>query len=244
MGFGAVAPRVRPGIGACARGNSGGIRTHFSQSVTSYLGSRITTARVLCVVCQSRVRHENARQPGTTTPYLVGAVLTNELQAEMPPASTTLVGTLVRSRWEPCLGTGVPLLVAIDRPQFRLDEAGNVLPIGGDAITFAGHTPTAGIGGGPPRSRVAATHTQAPRCVTEPSGCRPLCTATPPLHASTPRKRCLAPRALLPSPVSVTDDLAPMLVSPPVERPADCEGADALSAVLKLAEAVRCRLDC
>ena len=115
-------------------------------------------------------------------------------------------------------------------------------------MTFAGHTPTAGGGGGGPRrSRVAAAHTQAPRCVTEPSGCRPLCTATPPPpphgDAATPRKRCLAPRALLPSPVSVTDDLAPTLVTPPVERPADCEGADALSAVLKLAEAVRRCLD-
>ena len=209
------------------------------------------------------------------------------------PGSTTLVETLVRSRWEPCLGTGVPLLVVVDAPQFRLDEAGNVLPIGGeghgrggdgeaarlcelaqDDIWAAqlkaavasgdvracrallaeqprgsGHTPTAGgVGGGPRRSRVAATHTQAPRCVTEPSGCRPLCTATPPPpphgDAATPRKRCLAPRALLPSPVSVTDDLAPMLVPPPVERPAcDCEGADALSAVLKLAEAVRRRLE-
>ena len=168
---------------------------------------------------------------------------------EMPPASTTHVETLVRSRWEPCLGTGVPLLVAASAPQFRLDEAGNVLPIGGDAMTFAGHTPTAGGGGGGPRrSRVATTHTQAPRCVTEPSGCRPLCTATPPPpphgDVATPRKRCLAPRALLPSPVSVTDDLAPTLVPPPAERPAcDCEGTDALSAVLKLAEAVRRRLD-
>ena len=229
---------------------------HFSQS---YLGSRITTARVLCVVCQARARHENPDHYCANVvhvPPLLGAVLTSiefmiELQGsrmEMPRASTTHVETLVRSRWEPCLGTGVPLLVAIDRPQFRLDEAGNVLPIGGDAMTFAGHTPTAGgVGVGPRRSRVAATHTQAPRCVTEPSGCRPLCTATPPPpphgDAATPRKRCLAPRALLPSPVSVTDDLAPMLVPPPAERPADCEGADALSAVLKLAEAVRRRLD-
>ena len=173
---------------------------------------------------------------------------TMQVTMEMPPASTTHVETVVRSRWEPCLGTGVPLLVAVDAPQFRLDEAGNVLPIGGDAMTFAGHTPTAGgVGVGPRRSRVAATHTQAPRCVTEPSGCRPLCTATPPPpphgNAATPRKRCLAPRALLPSPVSVTDDLAPTLATPPAERPADCEGADALSAVLKLAEAVRRCLD-
>lgn len=162
----------------------------------------------------------------------------------MTSASTTLVETLVRSRWEPCLGTGVPLLVAVDAPQFRLDESGNVLPIGGDAMTFAGHTPTAGGGGGGPRrSRVAATHTRAPRCVPEPSGSRPLCTATPPPpphgDAAMPRKRCLAPRALLPSPVSVTDGLAPTLVPPTC----DCEGADALSAVLKLAEAVRRRLD-
>ena len=185
-------------------------------------------------------------------PPLLGAVLTScrghGLTALEIPGSTTLVETLVRSRWEPCLGTGVPLLVAVDAPQFRLDEAGNVLPIGGDAMTFAGHTPTAGgVGGGPRRSRVVATHTQAPRCVTEPSGCRPLCTATPPPpphgDAATPRKRCLAPRALLPSPVSVTDDLAPTLVPSPAERPADCEGADALSAVLKLAEAVRRRLE-
>ena len=181
-------------------------------------------------------------------PVLTSCSMQGSRIREMP-ASTTLVETLVRSRWEPCLGTGVPLLVAVDAPKFRLDEAGNVLPIGGDAMAFAGHTPTAGGGGGGPRrSRVAATHTQAPRCVTEPSGCRPLCTATPPPpphgDAATPRKRCLAPRALLPSPVSVTDDLAPMLVSPPVERPAcDCEGADALSAVLKLAEAVRRRLE-
>ena len=173
----------------------------------------------------------------------------NADKAEQPGTGQTDAAiTLVRSRWEPCLGTGVPLLVAVDAPQFRLDEAGNVLPIGGDAMTFAGHTPTAGgVGGGPRRSRVAATHTQAPRCVTEPSGCRPLCTATPPPpphgDVATPRKRCLAPRALLPSPVSVTDDLAPTLATPPAERPADCEGADALSAVLKLAEAVRRCLD-
>ena len=172
--------------------------------------------------------------------------MTKEMREDdaVSSASTTLVETLVRSRWEPCLGTGVPLLVAVDAPQFRLDEAGNVLPIGGDAMTFAGHTPTAGgSGGGPRRSRVAATHTRAPRCVPEPSGSRPLCTATPPPpphgDAATPRKRCLAPRALLPSPVSVTDGLAPTLVPPTC----DCEGADALSAVLKLAEAVRRRLD-
>ena len=177
-------------------------------------------------------------------PPLLGAVLGRVAGVTMEiRGSTTHVEMLVRSRWEPCLGTGVPLLVAVDDPQFRLDEAGNVLPIGGDAMTFAGHTPTAGGGGGGPRrSRVAAT-----RCVTEPSGCRPLCTATPPPpphgNAATPRKRCLAPRALLPSPVSVTDDLAPTLVPPPAERPADCEGADALSAVLKLAEAVRRCLD-
>ena len=156
---------------------------------------------------------------------------------------------LVRSRWEPCLGTGVPLLVALNAPQFRLDEAGNamaVTPIGGstvtpgDATSFAEHASTAGGGGaGGLHSRVAATHTQAPRCVTEPSGLRldPLSTATL-AHgdSATPRKRCLAPRALLPSPVSVTDGLAPMLAPPMVcER----EGADALSVVMKLAEAVR-----
>ena len=225
---------------------------HFSQSVISYLGSRIHAARVLCVVCQSHVTHENPHRStrrACTTPTVLGAVLGRVAGVTMQiRGSTTHVETLVRSRWEPCLGTGVPLLVAVDAPQFRLDEAGNVLPIGGDAMTFAGHTPTAGgVGGGPRRSRVAATHTQAPRCVTEPSGCRPLCTATPPPpphgDAATPRKRCLAPRALLPSPVSVTDDLAPTLVPSPAERPADCEGADALSAVLKLAEAVRRCLD-
>ena len=126
--------------------------------------------------------------------------------------------TLVRSRWEPCLGTGVPLLVALDAPQFRLDSAGNVMavmPIGGNTVTPGD----------------AALRLD------------PLPTATPPHgDSATPRKRCLAPRALLPSPDSVTDGLAPMLhmLAPPTM--CDREGADTLSVVLKLAEAVRRRL--
>ena len=65
----------------------------------------------------------------------------NADKAEQPGTGQTDAAiTLVRSRWEPCLGTGVPLLVAVDAPQFRLDEAGNVLPIGGDAMTFATQT--------------------------------------------------------------------------------------------------------
>lgn len=163
-----------------------------------------------------------------------------------PPKLTIMrsESTLVRSRWEPCLGTGVPLLVALDAPQFRLDEAGNITPVEESTVApFAEHAPTAGAGdGGPHRSRVAATHSQAPQCVTEPSGLRldPRAT-TPHGDSATPRKRCLAPRALLPSPDSVTDGLAPMLAPSPTvcER----EGADALSVVLKLAEAVCRRLN-
>ena len=151
---------------------------------------------------------------------------------------------LTAARWEPCLGTGVPLLVALDAPQFRLDEAGNITPVEGTstAAPFAEHAPTAGAGrGGPHRSRVAA-HSQAPQCVTEPSGLRlDQLATTPHGDSATPRKRCLAPRALLPSPDSVTDGLAPMLAPSPTvcER----EGADALSVVLKLAEAVCRRLN-
>ena len=151
---------------------------------------------------------------------------------------------LTAARWEPCLGTGVPLLVALDAPQFRLDEAGNITPVEGTstAAPFAEHAPTAGAGrGGPHRSRVAA-HSQAPQCVTEPSGLRlDQLATTPHGDSATPRKRCLAPRALLPSPDSVTDGLAPML-APPLTV-CEREGADALSVVLKLAEAVCRRLN-
>ena len=81
MGFGAVAPRAardrrmrergkRAAAGTC----TGAFRTFQLDSVLSYLGSRITTARVLCVVCQIRVRHENPHQCCTTLcvyhPYL------------------------------------------------------------------------------------------------------------------------------------------------------------------------------
>ena len=138
-----------------------------------------------------------------------------------PPKLTIMrsESTLVRSRWEPCLGTGVPLLVALDAPQFRLDAAGNlmaVMPIGGSTVTPGDTT----------------------LCLD------PLPTATLPHgDSATPRKRCLAPRALLPSPDSVTDGLAPMLhmLAPPTM--CDREGADTLSVVLKLAEAVCRRLN-
>ena len=94
MGFGAVAPRAardrrmrergkRAAAGTC----TGAFRTFQLDSVLSYLGSRITTARVLCVVCQIRVRTENRHhcaQNVVRVPPLLGAVLTSimiELQA-------------------------------------------------------------------------------------------------------------------------------------------------------------------
>ena len=134
-----------------------------------------------------------------------------------PPKLTIIQSesTLIRSRWEPCLGTGVPLLVALDAPQFRLDDGGNVMavmPIGGSTVTPGD----------------ATLRLDALSAVTSPHG-----------DSATPRKRCLAPRALLPSPDSVTDGLAPMLAPPTM---CDREGADALSVVLKLAEAGRRRL--
>ena len=138
-----------------------------------------------------------------------------------PPKLTIIQSesTLIRSRWEPCLGTGVPLLVALDAPQFRLDDGGNVMavmPIGGSTVTPGD----------------ATLRLDALSAVTSPHG-----------DSATPRKRCLAPRALLPSPDSVTDGLAPMLhmLAPPTM--CDREGADTLSVVLKLAEAVRRRLN-
>jgi len=137
---------------------------------------------------------------------------------------------LVGSRWEPCLGTGVPVLVAWDAPQFSLDVAGNVVPV---------------RGGGRPLSSVSATQrrNRSPYLVTAPSDqslsplSASLCTSHKDGAMPSPRKRRLVPRALLPSPVSVrhTSAMPAAMLAP--STACDHDREDALGVVLKLAEA-------
>ena len=163
---------------------------------------------------------------GGAVPLLVAIMTTRQRITFAEPR-------LVGSRWEPCLGTGVPVLVAWDAPQFSLDVAGNVVPV---------------RGGGRPLSSVSATQrrNRSPYLVTAPSDqslsplSASLCTSHKDGAMPSPRKRRLVPRALLPSPVSVrhTSAMPAAMLAP--STACDHDREDALGVVLKLAEAVHC----